>query len=73
MRKNGMEGRGGQPTSETMTTNTTDDTDAGVVEDDEADRYAELNIGDEEFVIYDRENHQAWLQSSVTVELETRR
>jgi hypothetical protein len=56
-----------------MTANTTDDTTAGVVEDDEADRYAELNIGDEEFVIYDRENHQAWLQSSVTVELETRR
>ena len=55
-----------------MTTNTTDDTGAGVV-DDQADRYAELNIGDEEFVIYDRENHQAWLQSSVTADLDTRR
>ena len=73
MRKYGAEGRGGQRTSGTMTANTTDDTTAGVVEDDEVDRYAELNIGDEEFVIYDRENHQAWLQSSVTVELETRR
>ncbi|PSP88861.1 hypothetical protein BRC87_08635 [Halobacteriales archaeon QS_4_66_20] len=67
-----MEGRGGPRTAETMTTNTTDDTGAGVV-DDEADRYAELNIGDEEFVIYDRENYQAWLQSSVTVDLDTRR
>ena len=55
-----------------MTTNTADDTDAGVVQDD-VDRYAELNIGDEEFVIYDRENHQAWLQSSVTVDVEMRR
>jgi hypothetical protein len=35
--------------------------------DDEANRYAELTIGDEEFVIYDRENHQAWIQSTVAV------
>jgi len=34
---------------------------------DEEQRYGELNIGDEEFVIYDRENHQAWLQSTVAV------
>lgn len=59
--------------SETMTTNTTDDTDAGAVDQDDVDRYAELDIGDEEFVIYDRENHQAWLQSSVTVDVGTRR
>ena len=32
-------------------------------------RYAELNIGDDEFVIYDRENHQAWIQSSVAVSI----
>jgi len=58
-----------------MTANTTDDTGTGtgVVETDEVDRYAELNIGDEEFVIYDRENHQAWLQSSVTVDVGSRR
>jgi hypothetical protein len=56
-----------------MTSNTTDDTEARVVDQGEADRYAELNIGGEEFVIYDRENHRAWLQSSVTVEVETRR
>ena len=47
--------------------NATDDTDAMVAVDEESDRYAELNIGDEEFVIYDRENHQAWVQSSVAV------
>jgi hypothetical protein len=35
--------------------------------DDETNRYAELTIGDEEFVIYDRENHQAWIQSTVAV------
>ena len=30
-------------------------------------RYAELTIGADEFVIYDRENHQAWIQSSTAV------
>jgi hypothetical protein len=52
-----------------MSTNATDKTDETVVED-ERDRYAELNIGDEEFVIYDRENHQAWIQSTVAVTIE---
>lgn len=42
-----------------------DDTEREVVDQAETTRYAELNIGDEEFVIYDRENHQAWIQSSV--------
>jgi hypothetical protein len=28
-------------------------------------RYAGLNIGDSESVVYDRENHQAWIQSTV--------
>jgi hypothetical protein len=50
-----------------MTTNATDETDGDVGDDDQLARYAELNIGDEEFVIYDRENHQAWLQSSIAV------
>ena len=49
-----------------MTPNATDDRD-GRHEPDERRRYAELNIGDEEFVIYDRENHQAWIQSTVAV------
>jgi hypothetical protein len=50
-----------------MSTNTADDTEGTVVDQDEQARYAELNIGDEEFVIYDRENHQAWIQSTVAV------
>lgn len=50
-----------------MSTNAADDTTEPVGEQDESDRYAELNIGDEEFVIYDRENHQAWIQSTVAV------
>jgi hypothetical protein len=58
-----------------MSTNATDDGDEHIVDEEsehapeaeKASRYAELNIGDEEFVIYDRQNHQAWIQSSVTV------
>ena len=49
-----------------MSTNATDNTNDARSEEP-ARRYAELNIGDEEFVIYDRENHQAWVQSSVAV------
>jgi hypothetical protein len=49
-----------------MTTNSADDTDDRVA-GERSGRYAELTIGDEEFVIYDRENHQAWLQSSVAI------
>ncbi|WP_424003750.1 DUF7331 family protein [Haloarcula salina] len=47
-----------------MSTNATDNTT-----DEQARQYAELNIGDEEFVIYDRENHQAWIQSTVSLEV----
>lgn len=43
-----------------------DEPDQRVV-DGEQDRYAELNVGGEEFVVYDRENRQAWIQSSVAV------
>ncbi|MFB6297396.1 MAG: hypothetical protein ABEH56_02630 [Salinirussus sp.] len=50
-----------------MTTNAADDTDGRVVSGDRSDRYAELDLGDEEYVIYDRENHQAWIQSTVAV------
>jgi hypothetical protein len=32
------------------------------------DRYALLEIGDEDIVIYDREEPSAWLQSDHTVE-----
>jgi hypothetical protein len=52
-----------------MSTNATDDT-TGAATDDQERRYAELNIGDEEFVIYDRENHQAWIQSTESLELD---
>ena len=55
-----------------MTQNATDDTD-GVGFQEDKERYAELTIGDEEFVIYDRENHQAWIQSTVVQSLEERR
>jgi hypothetical protein len=48
-------------------TNATNEADGRVGVDEETRRYAELNIGDEEFVIYDRENHQAWIQSTVAV------
>jgi hypothetical protein len=49
-----------------MSSDIGDDTDrAGA--DGATSRYGELEVGDEEFVIYDRENHQAWIQSSVAV------
>jgi hypothetical protein len=41
-----------------------------VTESVEQDRYADLTIGDDEFVIYDRENHQAWIQSTAAVALD---
>lgn len=53
-----------------MSTNATDDTTETATADNQAQRYAELTIGDEEFVIYDRENHQAWIQSTVALEIE---
>lgn len=55
-----------------MTSNATDNTNGPAVdeEDDQAQRYAELAIGDEEFVIYDRENHEAWIQSSAALTIE---
>ncbi len=67
-----MEAKSARWPKKIMSTNTTDDTNAPAV-DNEENRYAELNIGDEEYVIYDRENHQAWIQSSVAFELDDRR
>lgn len=61
-----MEVRGSAPQNQ-MSTNVTDDTADGVGFQSESDRYAELTISDEDFVIYDRENHQAWIQSSVAI------
>lgn len=44
-------------------TNRTPDVDAGT-----DDRYAALRIGDEDLVIYDREESGAWLQSDLTLD-----
>ena len=54
--------------AKSMSTNATDDTNDARSEEP-ARRYAELNIGDEEFVIYDRENHHAWVQSSMSLDV----
>ena len=68
-----MEARGSRWPRKHMSTNATDEGDERIVdgkqdhEEETERRYAELNIGDEEFVIYDRQNHQAWIQSSVAV------
>ncbi|MDG5774815.1 hypothetical protein VB773_15120 [Haloarculaceae archaeon H-GB2-1] len=53
-----------------MSTNATDNTETSTVEDAQQRRYAELDLGGDEFVIYDRENHQAWLQSTVAIPVE---
>ncbi|MFD1587509.1 hypothetical protein ACFR9U_10980 [Halorientalis brevis] len=50
-----------------MSIHNTDHDDVAGTSTDE--RYAELNIGEEEFVIYDRENHKAWIQTSVAVSI----
>lgn len=54
--------------SVTMSTNAADNT-SDAITDESARRYAELNIGDDEFVIYDRENHDAWIQSSMALDV----
>ena len=53
-----------------MSTDATDDTDESAVDQGERERYAELNIDDEEYVVYDRENHEAWIQSTVAIAAE---
>lgn len=52
-----------------MTPDTTDDANGRTRADDQSRRYAELAIGNEEFVIYDRENHEAWIQSSTSLDV----
>ena len=61
--------RDGVPSTKHMSANATDDTERNAV-DTEDERYGELNIGDEEFVVYDRKNHEAWVQSTVAVSVE---
>lgn len=60
----------GSPVMKPMSTNATDDTTEQAHADNQAQRYAELTIGDDEFVIYDRENHQAWIQSTVALDID---
>ena len=50
-----------------MSTHATDETNDGTR--DEQPRYADLTIGEDEFVIYDRQNHQSWIQSTVAVDV----
>lgn len=57
-----------RPLTSHMSTHTTEQ-DEAAVDGEQERRYAELTIGDDEFVIYDRENHQAWIQSSVAVSI----
>ena len=37
------------------------------------DRYAQLRLGTDEFVIYDREDHAAWIESTVALSLDAYR
>ncbi|WP_172824915.1 hypothetical protein [Halorientalis sp. IM1011] len=48
-----------------MSIHNTDTDDEAV--DPQQPQCAELDIGEDEFVIYDRDNHRAWIQSSVSV------
>lgn len=56
-----------------MNRNMTGDSDEMVAADEESERYSELYIGDEEFVVYDRENCRAWIQSSSDVVVKVQR
>lgn len=46
-----------------MTANAADDSDGART----TGRYDRLSLGDDEVVIFDRENHRAWIQSSTTI------
>jgi hypothetical protein len=50
-----------------MTTHAADDADGQVGTDTTTGRYDRLLLGDDEVVIYDRENYRAWIQSSTTI------
>ena len=54
-----------RPPSSHMSIHNTDTDDEAV--DPQQPQCAELDIGEDEFVIYDRDNHRAWIQSSVSV------
>lgn len=54
-----------------MNSNAVDNAD--VAADVESDRYAWMSVGEEEFVVFDRENHRAWIQSSGAVAVKEHR
>jgi hypothetical protein len=53
-----------------MSSHVTDDIDTHADSHPDTNRYSELTISDDEVVVYDRENHQAWLQSTVALSLD---
>lgn len=52
----------------TVSTNELGDDETAASDTDEP-RYAELHLGGASYVVYDRENHQAWVQSETTIPL----
>ena len=52
-----------------MSSNVKDETGHEPTADDRR-RYAELTTGNGECIIYDRENHGAWIQSTVSMPVE---
>ncbi len=50
-----------------MTADAADDPDGRAATDGRTGRYDRLSLGDDEVVIFDRENYRAWLQSSETI------
>lgn len=50
-----------------MTADAADDSGGRVGTHGETGRYDRLSLGDDEVVIFDRENYRAWIQSSATI------
>jgi len=50
-----------------MTVDAADDSDGRVASDETTGRYDRLSLGDDQVVIFDRENYRAWIQSSTTI------
>ena len=50
-----------------MSSNVKDEAGNEPAEDGDQRRYAELTTGNGECIIYDRENHGAWIQSTVSM------
>jgi len=52
-----------------MSQNLTDET-AEAADANERDRYTDIALGEGEYVVYDRTNHRAWIQSTATVAID---